>query len=145
MIVLDTNVLSELTRPAPAAAMTEWLDLQAKSELVTTAVSAAEMLAGVARLPPGKRRANLAATVAAVLGVFDDRMLSFDGRAAAEYAEIAASRIRKGRPIGILDAHIAAICRARGAVLATRNVKDFEGVGVEVVNPWTADLDADER
>lgn len=142
MIVLDTNVLSELTRPAPAEAMTDWLDLQAKSELVTTAVSAAEMLTGVAKLPAGKRQTNLAAIVAAVLDVFDSRMLPFDGRAAAEYAEIAASRIRKGRPIGIVDAQIAAICRARGATLATRNVKDFDGVGVEVVNPWTADLDA---
>lgn len=145
MIVLDTNVLGELTRPNPALAVPEWVDVHPESELATTSVTLAESLYGVARLPNGRRKAELERVVAAIFDRFRSRIWSFDASAASEYADLVAARYRAGRPISFEDAQIAAICRSRGAVLATRSVKDFEGVGVEVVNPWTADLDADER
>ncbi|HEX6447486.1 MAG TPA: type II toxin-antitoxin system VapC family toxin [Streptosporangiales bacterium] len=145
MIVLDTNVLSEMVRPNPASAVVEWLDVQPASGLATTSITAAELFAGVARLPDGRRRARLTDEIAASLADLRGPLLPFDIDAAWEYAEVVASRTRMGRCIEIADAQIAAVCRVRGATLATRNVKDFEGVGVEVVNPWTVDLDVDER
>jgi toxin FitB len=145
VIVLDTNVLSEMVRPSPALAVVEWLDVQPASDMATTSITAAELFAGVARLPDGRRKDYLTDEIAASLADLRGPLYPFDIDAAREYAEVVASRTRMGRPIEIADAQIAAICRARGATLATRNVKDFDGVGVEVVNPWTADLDADER
>jgi predicted nucleic acid-binding protein len=144
VIVLDTNVLGELTRPNPASAVFEWVNVQPASELVTTSVTLAESLYGVARLPDGRRKAELARVASAIFDRFRGRIWSFDASAAQEYADLVAARFRLGRPISVQDAQIAAICRSRGAVLATRNVKDFEGVGVAVVNPWTADLDTDD-
>lgn len=145
MIVLDTNVLGELTRPNPAPDVLEWVDVQPASELATTSVTLAESLYGVARLPDGRRKIELERVVVAIFDRFQGRIWSFDVSTANEYADLVAARFRDGRPISFEDAQIAAICRARGATLATRNVKDFDGVGVEVVNPCTADLDADEH
>lgn len=137
MIVLDTNVLSELMRPTPDRAVVDWVDAVPADELATTAVTAAELLYGVARLPTGRRRSRLADAVGAVLEVdFRGRVLPFDLLAAVEYAEVVRAREASARPVGVADAQIAAICRLLGASLATRNVADFTGTGVEVVDPW---------
>lgn len=137
MIVLDTNVLSELTRPAPEPDVVAWMDAQPVSELVTTAVTAAEMRYGVARLPDGRRRRQLAVSVQAMLDIdFSGRIEAFDDAAARQYPQVVTVRDRLGRPITLADAQIAAICRARGARLATRNTSDFEDTGVSLINPW---------
>lgn len=139
MIVLDTNVVSELIRRRPADAVLAWLDAQEADELHLTAVTVAELRYGVARLPGGARRDALDAAVGSVLDEdFDARILPFDRAAADSYAPIVVERERSGRPISQADAQIAAICRARQATLATRNGRDFERTGVGVVDPWTA-------
>ncbi len=138
MIVLDTNVLSELTKPAPDASVTAWVARQHRADLCTTAISEAELAFGVALLPKGRRREALAQAVARLLAEgLGGRVLAFDRTAAAAYGEIAAGRRASGRPVATADGQIAAIARARGAtVLATRDVGGFEGCGVRVVDPW---------
>jgi predicted nucleic acid-binding protein len=139
MIVLDTNVLSELVRAFPDPGVLAWLDALPVAETATTAVTAAEMHHGVARLPDGRRRVALHHAVRAMLDDdFRGRVEPFDHRAARAYAHVVADRERLGRPIGMADAQIAAICRARGATLATRNTKDFQDTGIELVDPWRA-------
>jgi predicted nucleic acid-binding protein len=102
------------------------------------AVTEAELRYGVGILPDGRRRTALATEIAAMMEVdFIGRILPFDSPAAVAYAEIPAVCRKAGRPIGQADAQIAAVARSRGAVLATRNVPDFEGCGVELINPWT--------
>ena len=138
MILLDTNVLSELMRAAPERGVERWMTGQPSASLFVSAITEAELRYGVALLPPGKRRSLLAAAIEAMLGMeFTGRVLSFDSAAAVAFAEIAASRRHAGRPIAQADAQIAAIARSRGAALATRNGPDFAGCGIEVVNPWT--------
>ena len=137
MIVLDTNVVSETMRPRPATAVLAWLDRQQTDQLWLTAVNVAELMFGVARLPQGARQLQLADAIGAMLGEdFAGRVLSFDADAAAAYAELAARREQAGRPIAMADAQIAAICLRHGATLATRNAKDFDGLGLSLVNPW---------
>lgn len=137
MIVLDTNVVSETLRPRPDARALAWLEAQSRSALFTTTVARAELLYGVRLLPDSPRKAAL---LEAILAIFTSdlagQVLSFDGDAADAYAEIAAARRAAGRPIGQFDAMIAAVARSRGASLATRNVKDFDGCGVQVIDPW---------
>jgi predicted nucleic acid-binding protein len=138
MILLDTNVLSELMRPAPDQAVERWLGDQPVTSVFISAITEAELRYGVALLPAGKRRLTLVSVIEAMLGEdFAGRVLPFDSAAAAAFAEIAANRRQAGRPIAQADAQIAAIARSRGAVLATRNVADFEDCGIELVNPWT--------
>ena len=140
MFILDTNVASELMRPEPAAAVTAWIDERDAQDMYLTAVSEAELLYGVAILPTGKRRNALAAAMTRWLHLgFGERILPFDSAAARAYAEIAAGRRHAGRPIGEVDCQIAAISRSRGAALVTRNVRDFEGTGLDVIDPWSAD------
>ena len=138
MIVLDTNVLSEALRPEPEPSVLDWLADQPRASLFTTTVTRGEILYGIRVLPEGKRRKGL---WDAANNVFDEdfagQVLSFDGDAADMYAEIAASRRIAGKPIRQFDAMIAAMARSRGAILATRNVKDFENCGIDVINPWT--------
>lgn len=139
MILLDTNVVSELMRPAPSARVVAWVSRQPGGSLYTTSVTQAEILYGVRLLPAGRRRRALETAVQALFREdFASRVLAFDGGAAPSYAQIAADRRRSGRPISQLDAQIAAIARAAGATLATRNTGDFEGCGVSLVNPWRA-------
>lgn len=137
MIVLDTNVLSELMRATPDPNVEGWIAVQPASSLFVTTVTQAEILYGVALLPPGKRRDRLSI---AVDGLFEqdfaDRLLPFDEAAAREFSGIASGRRRRGLPISQFDAQIAAITKSRGAALATRNVADFLHCGLTVVDPW---------
>jgi toxin FitB len=139
VIVLDTNVLSELMRPEPSEAVLLWVAALPPSNLFTTTVSEAEIRYGAALLPPGRRwAALLSAAESAFSADFAGRVLAFDRAAAREFAENAADHRRGGRPIGLLDMQIAAIARAHGAAaVATRNVAHFEGHGFEVLDPWT--------
>jgi predicted nucleic acid-binding protein len=140
MIVLDTNVLSELMRPVPEADVERWLADQPAASVFISAVTEAELRYGIALLPNGRRRSTLTAVLQDMLAEdFSGRILPFDSPAAVAFAEIAADRRRVGTPISQADAQIAAIARSRGAALATRNVTDFEGCGIEVINPWRSD------
>src|SRR5580658_3808193 len=123
-------------RREPAAAVLAWLAEQPPGDLYSTAITVAEIGYGVARLPDGQRRELLRATASEVFSAFSDRILSFDTRAAAHYAEVVIERERSGAPISGFDAQIASICLSHGATLATRNVKDFDGVGIALTNPW---------
>lgn len=137
MIVLDTNVLSELMRRRPAARVVGWVDEQDASALAITAVTVAELLYGVARLAAGARKTELAVAVDALVREdFAGRVLPFDVGAATHYAELVAERERQGRPISVSDGQIAGICRHHDVALATRNVRDFEAGGVALIDPW---------
>lgn len=138
MIVLDTNVVSELMRPSPAAEVVAWLRAQDRGSLATTAITVAELRFGLARLPAGRRADELRRLAREVLSAFPEQVLPFDGEAAGAYGDVAAARERAGRPIAALDAQIAAICLLREAALATRNTRDFEHTGVVLLDPWTA-------
>jgi len=137
MILLDTNVLSELMRPAPAPRVVDWVASHPARDLYTTSVTQAEILHGIQLLPPGRRRQAFAAAADSMFSrEFHGRILGFGTEAARPYAEVAAKRRQAGRPISHFDAQIAAIAKAAGAALATRNVTDYEGCGVTVINPW---------
>ena len=139
MIVVDTNVVSELMLPTPAEAVFEWASAREVTTLYVTTVSEAELRYGVALLPMGRRREQLLATVEAMLREdFAGRVLPFDRQAARAYAEVASSRRAAGRRIDPADCQIAAIARSIGASVATRNVRDFEGCGIDIINPWNA-------
>lgn len=138
MIVVDTDVIAELMRPDPHDAVRLWSLSRAGGELHTTAITLAEILYGIERLPPGRRKDVLRATAADVFATFDDHVLPFASSAATHYPVIVDTRDRLGLPINGFDAQIASICRSGNATLATRNVKDFVHTGVEVVNPWDA-------
>jgi predicted nucleic acid-binding protein len=139
MVILDTNLVSELMKLAPSTAVIAWMDRQSLDDLFTTSITEAEILYGVERLPKGKRRDELMRQAEAVFAEdYAGRVLAFDERAAREFARIVAERRMRGRPIPFADAQIAAIARANRATLATRNTQDFEGCGVSVVNPWEA-------
>ena len=136
--VLDTNVLSELMRDNPAPAVMSWLDSHDERSLHTTAVTQAEILAGIAVLPEGRRRDALAKGAEQLFQQdFSGRCLVFSSAAAEHYAMVRAQRQRAGKPISTEDALIAAIALAANFCLVTRNDKDFEGVdGLQVINPW---------
>lgn len=137
MIVLDTNILSELIRKSPAPSVVAWLKGLEPAIAFTTTVTEAEMLYGVRILPVGERRATLERALMSMFAEdFERRVLPFDGAAADRYADIASLRRAAGRPISQFDAQIAAIALSRGATLATRNVADFDMTGLNVVNPF---------
>jgi toxin FitB len=137
VIVLDTNVISEAMRPAPDAAVMAWLRAQPLLGIATTTVSLAEIDYGLSRMSPGRRREGLEAKLRTFLARgFGDRILPFDAAAAGLYGGIVTTRQAMGRPIDAFDAMIAAIARSRVAAIATRNVADFEGCGLTVLDPW---------
>jgi len=137
VIILDTNVISELSRHVPDPGVLAWLDSLEISEVATTAITAAELRYGVARLPEGHRKRELTVMIRGILSEdFYGRILPFDERASARYADIVTGREKIGRPVGVADAQVAAICRDLGATLATRNTSDFEETGIELIDPW---------
>ena len=141
MIILDTNVLSETLRPAPAVHALTWLGAQPRAALFTTTITRGELFYGVRLLQEGQRKELLLNAVQAIFDIdMAGQVLSFDSDAADAYAEIAASRKAAGRPISQFDAMIAAIASSRGASLATRNVKDFVDCGINVIDPWNTTL-----
>lgn len=137
MIILDTNVLSELMRPAPEAAVMDWVAAYPATRLYTTILTQAEILSGVALLANGRRREALSRTAKAMFADdFSGRVLPLNAPAAEAYGEIVAERRNLGRPISQFDALIAAIARSRGAEIATRNIKDFEGLHIGLHDPF---------
>ena len=140
MIVIDTNVASELMRPSPSPVVTDWVSAQSAGELRTTAITVAEIRYGLERMAEGRRKDRLRAAADEVFTAFREYVLPFDAGAAARYALIVSHRDRVGLPIEGFDAQIAAICRAHGAILATRNVKDFRETGIDLIDPWQPQL-----
>ncbi|GGK36057.1 type II toxin-antitoxin system VapC family toxin [Salinarimonas ramus] len=139
MIILDTNVLSELMRPTPNAAVETFIDTLPTTSIFTTTIVRAEILAGISSMPAGRRRSAVE-MLADKLFVerLAGRVLPFDDAAATLYPVIVASRRKLGRPLPGFDGLIAAIARSYGATIATRNVRDFEGCGIEIIDPWAA-------
>ena len=140
MIVLDTNVISEIFRPSPEPRVVEWL-VSLTGDVAITSITLAELLAGVRRLPEGRPKHELARGIEEAVAPYrgSRSVLAFDADAAERYAEVLAARDAAGAPISTADAQIAAICLACGAVCATRNVKDFQNTGVTIVDPWKVD------
>ncbi len=136
MIVLDTNVLSEILRPDPAPAVTGWFESEDPEELYITTVTQAEILYGIEILPDGRRKAALRESCIPLFEQFAGRVLSFDETSAWAFAAIAAARRKAGRRISEMDCQIAAIALSRKASLCTRNVKDFARCGIPLINPW---------
>ena len=137
MFLLDTNIISELLRPSPNPAVETWVDNRRATDLYFSAIGEAELRYGVAVLPAGRRRDALASAIEAILREdFTDRILPFDREAARDYADIAAMRRAAGRTVLPVDSQIAAIARSRGMAVATRNVRDFGDIGIDVIDPW---------
>lgn len=139
MIVIDTNVFSELTKPAPSPQVVAWYSEQSIQDLFTTSITQAEIQIGVNLLPRGRRRDALQASADTTFNqTFAGRILPFDSDAARALGKIVSQRRRLGRPIEIMDAQIAAICLSVGASIATRDAADFAYCGVRILNPWSA-------
>jgi hypothetical protein len=139
MILLDTNVISELMGPAPEQRVAHWMDLQSRSSLWTTSINIYETRSGLFAMPTGKRRAALEEKFEQLLqSAFTGRILDFDSDSALRAAELCAYRRKRGRPVDARDTMIAGIVLASHAKLATRNVKHFEDIASSVVNPWEA-------
>lgn len=138
MILLDTNVISELVRPVPDTGVEAYVRAAAPEVTFTTAICLAEIRYGLARMPSGRRRDDLASRIDRLFASgFQGQVLPFDAACAAPYGEIRAAREAAGKPVTVEDAMIAAIARTHGATLATRNVTDFANCGINVANPWT--------
>jgi toxin FitB len=136
MIVLDTNVVSELMRATPAPAVLAWLQQTPSTGLYTTAVTVAEIRYSIARLPDGRRKQDLDQAASEIFAAFPRQVLPFDLAAATAYADVVAGREADGNPISGFDGQIAAICRSQAATLATRNTKDFIHTGISLIDPW---------
>ena len=139
MYLLDTNVVSELLRPSPVPVVETWVGGRRATDLYFSAIGEAELRYGVTILPAGRRQTALATAIEAILREdFVDRILPFDSEAAREYADIAAMRRSAGRTVSPADCQIAAIARSRDMAVATRNIRDFNDIDIEIINPWTA-------
>ncbi len=139
MILLDTNVLSEMMRSRPAPVVISWLDAYPPEDVWTTSVSVFEVRFGLALMPDGRRRRDLADAFEALLETdLQGRIASVDVAAADAAAVLAAERRRLGRSVDFRDTLIAGVAVARRAALATRNVRHFQDIGVSVLDPWTA-------
>ncbi|MDY6781554.1 MAG: type II toxin-antitoxin system VapC family toxin [Cyanobacteriota bacterium] len=140
MIILDTNVLSELMQPRGSWIVRQWVAAQPMTTLFTTTITQAEILYGIALLPSGKRQSELNRAAQLMFSEdFAGRILSFDEAAAIAFARIAAERRRIGSPISQADAQIASICYSRQATIATRNISDFQRCDISIINPWEFD------
>lgn len=139
MIILDTNVISEAFSPRPERKVTTWLDMQPISSLFTTTITEAELFKGIELMSRGRKRDILQQVVEQYLAVdMKNQILPFDSAAARLFGVIPSRRKAQGRPITPLDTQIAAIAFAHNAILATRNTRDFEGCGIQLINPWEA-------
>ena len=139
MFLPDTNIVSEFLRPSPEPVVETWVGDRRTTDLYFSAIGESELRYGVAVLPPGRRQVALASAIEAILREdFVDRILPFDSEAAREHADIAATHRPAGRNVPAADCQMAAIAHSRGMVVVTRNVRDFEGIEVEVIDPWTA-------
>ena len=137
MIILDTNVVSELMREKPHENVKAWIAAQKPSDLSLTTITIAEIQRGLARLPKGKRRNALERSFSAfITEAFSGRIFSFDEEAAYIYGIVAAKREKEGFNTDAMDLMISAIVKAQKASIATRNTKDFDGCGFKVINPW---------
>ena len=137
MFVIDTNVVSEAMRPTPSPLVRGWFGAFDVTDFCFTAVGEAELRTGAAFMPNGRRREHLTLRIEVALErLFAGRILPFDTEAAKAFAEIAARRRGAGRPVSEPDCQIAAIARVREMPIVTRNVRDFEECGLEIVNPW---------
>jgi toxin FitB len=142
MIILDTNVLSELMRPRPSDRVSRWIASQSGTELFTTAITEAEIFLGIELLTKGRRRDELLQAAEAMFAQdLGGRILGFESDAARLFSEIAARRRVLGRPISHADAQIAAIAKLTNARLATRNISDFDHCEIHLINPWAEDKD----
>jgi predicted nucleic acid-binding protein len=139
VIVLDTNVISELMRPQPNPAVFAWVAAQPRVLLYTTGINEAEVFYGISAMPEGRRRSSLAAGAEALFAEeFAGRVLPFNGAAARRYVDIVVSRRQAGKPIEAFDALIAATAWVAGAAVATRDVAGFADCGLTLINPWDA-------
>lgn len=140
MIILDTNVISELMREEPHIKVKEWVAAHKPTDLSLTTIAIAEIQRGLSRLPKGKRRNTLKNNFSTfVTEAFSGRIYSFDEEAAYIYGDIAAKREKDGFNTDAVDLMIAAIVKSQNASIATRNTKDFEGCGIKIINPWEYD------
>lgn len=139
MIILDTNVISELMNPRASPRVVGWLDAQSKSEIFTTAISLFEIRSGLIAMEGGRRKAGLTAAFDTLTEtILRDRVISFDSRAAELAAQLSVLQFRSGQNVELNDRYIAGIVLARNALLATRNVRHFTEIGDRLVNPWEA-------
>lgn len=137
MIVADTNVLSELLRPRPDPRVLLWADEADLAGIFVTSITEAEVFGGIGQLPRGRRRQELETGAERLFAeVFVGRILPFDSAAARQFADVTITRRAAGRPIDLPDAMIAAICAVHGAAIATRDEDGFDGLGIQVINPW---------
>lgn len=137
MIILDTNVISEMMRPSPSSAVREWLDAQRIETLYLTTITVSELLYGVAALPAGKRKDRLGRYVEELMSIFEERILSFDLRSALTHAELVITAKNSGKGFPIPDAYLAAIAAANQFAVATRDTAPFASVGLVAINPWS--------
>lgn len=138
MIVLDTNVVSEMMKPEPNPSVHSWLNQQAANTMYLSTITFAELLFGIASLPDGKRKNNLSLAFESLRKLFRDRVLPFDIDASKSYAQLAATARANERGFPTPDGYIAAIAASRGFIVATRDTAPFEAAHVEVINPWKA-------
>lgn len=139
MILLDTNIISEMMRPSPTIEVMTWLDAQKKEALFISSVTIAEITYGLHILPEGKRRKDLLDAFQQIITkLFKYRILTFDERAAYVYGEIMGHRKKLGKPLSVPDGQIAAIAHLNNAILATRNVRDFNHCHLKLINPFQA-------
>ena len=136
MIVLDTNVVSEAMKPQPHPIVRAWLNAQAAETLYLSSVTLAELLFGISTLPNGKHKNMLSEALDGLMGLFENRVLSFDFAAACRYAELAVTARTAGRGFPVPDGYIAAIAASHGFKIASRDMAPFEAVGIDVINPW---------
>ncbi|MDE2515638.1 MAG: type II toxin-antitoxin system VapC family toxin [Rhodospirillales bacterium] len=138
MILLDTNVISEMMKPEPAPAVRTWLDAQMAETLYLSSVTVAELMFGIGALPKGRRKDALGAILDGLLGMFEGRILPFDTNAARHYAALAVQARAAGRGFPTPDGYIAAIAAAHGFAVASRDTGPFMAAGLSVIDPWRA-------
>lgn len=137
MIILDTNIISELMKPIPDKLVINWMDNQKSSHLFITTITIAEISYGLHALPEGKRRNFLINSFdKAIMTAFIGRILTFDELSAHQYGKIMSARKELGQPLGVPDGQIASIASRHGAMIATRNIRDFLNCGLQVINPF---------